>query len=146
MQEVNPWIMCIVWNQHHLELWHHSDIDALVKEDKCIQDHLQSTIHSGPKSNNVTRKFDQLMTIGKVTAVIKLLSTDGSGILPLNSKIPCGQDGDGDTAWKSVRDTLTEKHPSGKAAGSDSLLEFDSIDAPCYDSVLFEQPTGDLIT
>ena len=29
---------------------------------------------------------------------------------------------------------------------SDSLLESDSIDAPCYDPNLFEQLTGDLIT
>ena len=36
-----------------LELWHRCDIDVLVKEGKCIQDHLQSTIHSEPKSNNV---------------------------------------------------------------------------------------------
>ena len=49
--------------------------------------------------------------------------------MPLNSKIPCGQDGDSDTAWKSVRDVLVEKHPPGQAAVIDSLLEFDSIDA-----------------
>ena len=48
--------------ESHLELWLSSDIDTLVKEGKCIQDHLQSTIHSGRWSNNVVRKFDQLMT------------------------------------------------------------------------------------
>ena len=45
-------------------------------------------IHSGLKFNNVARKFDQLMTLGKVTATRKLLSTDAKGILPLNSKLP----------------------------------------------------------
>ena len=65
--------------------------------------------------------------------------------MPLNSKIRCGQDGDGDAAWKSVRDILAEKHPPGQPAVSDSLLESDSIDAPCYDPILFEQLTGDLI-
>ena len=54
--------------------------------------------YSGPRSNNVARKFDQLMTLGKVTATLKLLSTDAKVILPHNSKIPCGQDGDGDAA------------------------------------------------
>ena len=43
--------------EHHLDLWHHGDIDALVKGDKCIQDHLQSTIHLELKSK-VARKFD----------------------------------------------------------------------------------------
>ena len=131
--------------EHRLELWHRGYIDALVKEGKCIQYHLQSTIHSGPQSNNVARKFDQLMTMSKVTTAFKLLSADTKGILPLNSKIPCRQDGDGDAAWKSVRDILAEKHPPGRAAVSDSLLESDSINAPCYDPVLFEQLTGDLI-
>ena len=44
-------------------------------------------------------------------------------------KIPCGQDGDSDTVWKSVRDVLVEKHPPGQATVTDSLLEYDSIDA-----------------
>ena len=66
-------------------------------------------------------------------------------ILPLNSKIPCGQDDGSDTGWKSVRDILTEKHPPGQAAVTDSLLESGSIDAPCHDPVLFEQLTGDSI-
>ena len=74
--------------EHRLELWHRGDIDSLVEEGKCIQDHLQSTIHSGPKSTSVARKCDQLMKLGKVTVALKLLSTDAKGILPLNSKIP----------------------------------------------------------
>ena len=90
-----------------LELWHRGDIDSLVKEDKCIQDHLQSTIHSRPKSTSVARKFEQLMKLGKVTVALKLLSTDAKGVLPLNLKTPCGQD-DVDAVWKSVRDILAE--------------------------------------
>ena len=34
-------VLCL---ERHLEMWHRGDIDALVKEDKCIQDYLQSTI------------------------------------------------------------------------------------------------------
>ena len=116
-----------------------------MKEGKYIQDHLQSTIHSGPKSTSVARKFDQRIKLGKVTAAPKFLSTDAKGILPLNSKIPCGQDGEVDAVWKLVRDILAEKHPPGWAAVSDSLPESDSIDTPCYDLVLFEQLNGDLI-
>ena len=52
----------------HPELWYCGDINSLVKEGKCIQNHLQSTIHSGPKSTNVVRKFDQLVILGKVAA------------------------------------------------------------------------------
>ena len=55
---------------HMPRLIHHGDIDFLVKEGKCIQDHLQSTIDSGLKSTGVARKFDQLMKLGKVTAAL----------------------------------------------------------------------------
>ena len=96
-------------------------------------------------SSNVTRKFDQLMSLGKVTAPLKLLSTYAKDILLLNYKIPCGQNCNGDTAWKSVRDILAENHPPACAAVNDSLLGSDNIDAPCYDPVLFEQLTGYLI-
>ena len=123
-------------------MWHRGDIDSLVKEGKDDQ---QSTIHSSLKSTGVARKFDQLMKLGNVTAALKLLSTDAKGVLPLDSKIPCGQDSDVDVIRKSVRDILAEKHPPGQAAVSDTLLESDSIDAPCYDPVLFEELTGDLI-
>ena len=96
-------------------------------------------------SNNVALKFDQLMSLGKVTAALKFLSTDAKGVLSLNFKIPCGHGGNGDTAWKSVRDILAEKHPPACAVVIESLLESDSIVAPYYDPVLFEQLTGDLI-
>ena len=83
--------------------------------------------------------------MGKVTAALKLLSTNAKSILPLNFRIPCGQDGSGDTAWKSVRDLLAEKHPPTLEAVTESLLKSDSIAAPCYEPVLFEQLTGNLI-
>ena len=62
-------------------------------------------------------------------------------LLTLFCEIPRGQDGDGDTAWKSVRDI----HPPGQIAVSDSFLESDSIGALYYDPVLLEQLTGDLV-
>ena len=117
-----------------------------MKEGKCIHDHLRSTIKSVSKSNNVARKFGQLISLSKITAALKLISTDAKGILPLNSKIPCGQNGNGDTVWKSViRNILAEKHPAACAAVTYSLLASDSYDAPCYDPVLFDQLTSDLI-
>ena len=60
------------------------------------------------KSTSVARKFDQLMKLGKATAALKLLSTDAKDILPLNSKIPCGQDSEVDAVWNPVRDILAE--------------------------------------
>ena len=81
------------------------------------------------------------MTLDKVTVALKLLSTDAPRVFCENTLALR-------TGWswqcclKSVRDILAEKHP---LAVSDFLFESDSIDAPCYNPVLFEQLTGDLI-
>ena len=74
--------------ERRLDLWHHGDITALVNEGKYIEDHLHSTIKTKPKFNNVARKFDQLMSLGKlkVTAALKLLSTGAKGVYHLISE------------------------------------------------------------
>lgn len=59
------------------------------------------------------------MPLGNVNAAYKLLLTDAKGILPFK---PCGQNSNGDTALKSVRDILAEKHFPAHAAITDSLL------------------------
>ena len=90
MPEVNPRIICNVWNI----ILNCATVVILrlliVKEAECIQDHLQSTIHSGLKSklNNVARKFYQLMTLRKATAALKLLSTDTKVFCHLIKKYP----------------------------------------------------------
>ena len=48
--------------ERYLELWqwHHGDITALVKEGKCIQDHLHSAIKIGPKLIMLLENFTSL--------------------------------------------------------------------------------------
>ena len=90
--------------EHRLVLWHNGDIPALLKEGKCIQDHPQSTIQSGFKARNVTRTFNCLMSLGKVS---ELIAEDFKcGVLSLDSQISCN----GGTIPKSVRDILAKKH------------------------------------
>ena len=62
--------------ERHLLLWHNSDIPALLNEGKCIQDHLQSAIQSETKPRNNVRVVDRLMSLGKVSAALKILSED----------------------------------------------------------------------
>ena len=40
---------------------------------------------------------------------------------------------------------MAEKHPPGRVAAADTLVESGCADPPCYDPILFEQLTGDLI-
>ena len=60
----------------------------------------------------VAQVFDHLMSLGKVSAALKLLSENTKGgVLSLDSQIPCGLDNNGGTLLKSVRDILAQKHP-----------------------------------
>ena len=91
--------------QHRLVLWRNGDIPALLNEGKCIQDHLQSTIQSGTRPRNHAGVFDRLMSLGKVSAALKILCKDTKGgILSLDSKILCGLDNNGGSLFKLVRD------------------------------------------
>jgi len=86
------------------------------------------------------------MSMGKVSAAVKLLSQSAKGdVLSLDSQIPCGVDSSGSAIFKSVKNTLSDKHPPAKAASVESLLECDSVRALVFDPVLFDSLTGDLI-
>ena len=132
--------------ERRLLLWHNGDIPALLNEGKCIQDHLQSAIQSGTKPRNNVRVFDHLMSLGKVSAALKILSEDTKrGVLSLDSQIPSGLDDNGDPLFKPVRDILAQKHPQGQVAAANALLEPGCCNPLCNDPILFEQLTGDLI-
>ena len=86
----------------------------ILNEGKCIQDLLQSAIQPGTRPRNNVRVFDRLMSLGKVSAALKILSEDTKGgVLSLYSQIPSGLDDNGDPLFKSVRDILAQKHPQG---------------------------------
>ena len=87
--------------ERHLLLWHNGDIPALLNEGKCIRNHLQSAIQSGTKPRNNVRVFDHLMSLGKVSAALKILSEDTKGgVLSLDFQIPSGLDDNGDPLFK----------------------------------------------
>ena len=131
--------------ERRLALWHAGDFSALIKEGKCIQDHLQSAIHKTGHSN-VARDFDRLMSMGKISAAVELLSADArGGVLSLDSQIPCGLDEAGYPLTQSVKDILIDKHPPARMAVPESLLSSDNANAPSYDPILFDRLTGDLI-
>ena len=56
-----------------LYLWHSGDIASIVGEGNVhIQDHLATTLSPHLNSTNITRKFDCLMSMGKVSAAFSL--------------------------------------------------------------------------
>jgi len=77
--------------EHHLALWHADDFSAL----ENVFGHLQSAIHRTGHSS-VARTFDRLMSMGKVSVAVKLLSANAKGgVLSLDYQISCGVDNDG---------------------------------------------------
>ena len=62
-----------------LNLLSKGSFDALLKEGRCIQDHLSRSLSSKRKPDDKSRLFDHLMSEGKVSMALRLLSTDSKG-------------------------------------------------------------------
>ena len=67
------------------------------------------------------------MLQGKVNAALRLLSCDDNGgVLSLDDLIPTGIGQNGEAVQQTTRDVLMEKHPEGKLAPDDVLLDTSS--------------------
>ena len=67
----------------------------------------------------MVRVFDCLMSMGKISVVVKLLSEDArGGVLSLDSQIPCGLNEAGCSLTQSEKDILVDKHPPCKNGSS----------------------------
>lgn len=76
---------------------------------------------------------------------LQLLAEDSTaGVLSLDSSIPLGIDSSDNQLFCSVRDILLEKHPYGRYAAPHVLLDC-TTEKPCYDLVIFQFLTGDVI-
>ena len=76
--------------------------------------------------------------------VLILTVTHKGDVLPLDSLVPSGSDSLGSPLCKTSKETLQEKHPQGRAATQDSLLD-PSLEDPCFYPVLFDQLDGCVI-
>ena len=127
-----------------LELWSKGSFDALLKEGRCIQDHLKR-LPPSKKPDDRSRLFDHLMSEGKVSMALRLLTKDSKGgVLSLGSMVPCGLDSSGQPIFRTAKDVLLEKHPCS-APSKPSVLLDPSMQTSCYDPILFECLTGDVI-
>ncbi len=61
----------------------------------------------------------------------------------MDASVPSGATSSGDQLYCTVREVLVEKHPKGRPADSDVLLDY--TERPCYDPVIFECLTCDMI-
>ena len=98
-----------------------------------------------PDQEKTARIFSRLMLQGKVNAALRLLSRDDNGgVLFLDDLIPTGIGQNGEVIQQTTWDVLMEKHPEGKPASDDVLLDTSSTNH-CHDQIIFEQITGEVI-
>ena len=80
----------------------------------------------------------------KVNAALRLRSCDGNGGVPsLDDLIPTSIRPNGEAVQQTTRDILMEKHPKGKPAPDDALLDTSQSTNPCHNPIIFEQITGE---
>ena len=93
--------------ERRLELWHKGEFEELYIEGKTIQASLKTT--QNPSSiAEISKKFKQEMAKGNINSALKLLTNNMENrILPLN---------------KDTLSKLIQKHPKGKTASQDILL------------------------
>ena len=93
--------------ESRLEQWISGDFDAIVRKGRSIQKKLVAS--ASIRMTSVSKRFSNLMFMGKVNAAIKLLSNESNGgILPINDEI-----------LKS----LQQKHPEAQPEFEDLIIE-----------------------
>ena len=80
-----------------------------------------------------------------MNAAMRLVTWDANGgVLSLDDLIPIEIGQNGEPIQQMTRDILLEKHPKGKPATDDTLLDVSSINH-CHNPIIYEQITGEAI-
>ena len=121
-----------------LSLWENGQLEDLVNEGRCIQQRI--SLNTREVSVNRNKLFDQLMSHGRTNAALKLLSSSNRGCLLPNDVIETSE------GPKTVHDILVSKHPPGKPARAEALLNDSSTSHHVtHCSIIFEEITGEKI-
>ena len=96
-----------------MELWKAGNINKILLEGRCIQEHLPE---SGNRQDKVAlaKSFQNLMSCGKVNKALRLLSSNSSGgVLGLDDVIP---DSSHANLPRTTHEVLVDKHLLGNPA------------------------------
>ena len=66
-------------------------------------------------------------------------------MLNIHSRIPVGENENGDIECKTTREVLLEKHPHARTPVAGTLLTAPDIDELCHDPIIFERITSEAI-
>ena len=106
--------------KRRMELWKAGNLNEILLEGRCIQKHLPKPSKRCDKTA-LAKTFQNLMSRGKVNKALRLLSYNSSGgVLGLDDVIPASSHAN---LPRTTREILIEKHPLGKPASTNSLLQ-----------------------
>ena len=91
--------------ERRLSLWKNGDFLSLLSEGRSIQSRLKSHRSASNSTDNLARKFSNLVFVGDVKGAIRLLSDNENGrVLSLDSLMN----------GRSVKEILLDKHPPNR--------------------------------
>ncbi len=102
-----------------MDIWKAGNLEEILLEGRCIQEHLPKPSKRRDKSK-LAKSFQRLVTRGKINKALRLLSNSSSGVLGLDDMVPDQADG---SPQRTTREVLIEKHPPGKPAAPNNLLQ-----------------------
>ena len=121
--------------ERHLSLWKNVDFLSLLSEGRSIQSRLKSHRSSSKFSDNLARKFSNLVFVGDIKGAIRLLSDNDNGrVLSLDSLMN----------GRSVKEILLEKHPPSQAISPCAIYSGPSPQTE-FHPIIFDSITPDLI-
>ena len=106
--------------KRRMKLWKAGNINEILLEGRCIQEHLPESSNRQDKVA-LAKSFQNLMSCGKVNKALRLLSSNSSGgVLGLDEVIP---DSSRTNPPCTTREILIEEHPPGKPPSTNTLLQ-----------------------
>ena len=122
--------------KRRMDLWKAGNLNGILSEGRCIQDHLPKFGKPRDKAA-LARSFQKLMSRGKVNKALKLLSSNFlCCVVDLDEVISDFN------SPRTTREILVEKHPPGKPGSTNSILQ----DTPTpVNPILFENLNAEAI-
>ena len=104
-------------------MWHKGEIESLISEGKCIQNHLQRRIPPTDDDEIIARRFRDIMLRGKVRSALNYISQGKQVLVCFNWITSYLKQVTLAKLMQSTRDILNYKHQKGKVPPSSILLD-----------------------
>ena len=126
--------------RRRLELWNEGDIEALIKEGRCIQARLPKSANASDEAV-ISRVFSRLMFTGNVRGALNYLSRKSTGAPMKLDDVVATKEG----IEHSVEEILKSLHPEDKPIDQRAVIECTPHNALPFDPIVFSAINGSMI-